>query len=212
MVKETVKINRNFRLLSFYKQLLSGKKVSKQLFIDEYRIDERTFERDVAEIRNFLSDSFSNEELIYDREDNVYYLNGLSQSNLDKYDVLVICKILVENNYLPKDEVNELIKRLLSSINKHDLLDIIPVIQDDLIHYNSNDFMINLKILEDLLITLNRKKTIVVNMVDGNHIRINPKKIKLRDSKFILFGRSLEHLSEMIEINLSDIHDFKIIR
>lgn len=212
MVKKRVKINRNSRLLSFYKQLLSGKKISKQLFIDEYGINERTFERDVSEIRNFLSDSFANEELIYDREDNVYYLHGLSQSNLDKYDVMVICKILVGNNFLSKEEMEDLIERLLSVIDKYDLLDVVPIIHDDLNQYCSNNAKVDLKMIEDLIRVLKSNKSIAINVANRNQRRIRPKKIELKNSQFILSGYTMQDPREIIEIKVSDILDFKILR
>ena len=76
---ETEKV---IRILTMYKQLLSGKRVNKDDFCSEYGINKRSFERDIEDIRTFLSESFSLQELIYDRKSNSYILTNVSSGRL----------------------------------------------------------------------------------------------------------------------------------
>ena len=55
------------RILMLYQQLLQGNIVNKTAFTVENQITERTFERDIDDIRLFLSDSYATTELVYDK-------------------------------------------------------------------------------------------------------------------------------------------------
>lgn len=62
------------RMLKLYYQLLVGKNLNKENFCEENGISERSFDRDIEDIRLFLSDEQAYCELEYDRKNNTYYL------------------------------------------------------------------------------------------------------------------------------------------
>lgn len=62
------------RVLFLYAELIKGKKVNKQRFCLETGSKPRSFDRDIQNIRGYLSDYSYGEEIVYDRRENVYYI------------------------------------------------------------------------------------------------------------------------------------------
>lgn len=50
-----------------YHQLLNGEHIDKAAFSLEHNITERSFDRDIEDIRLFLSEIFSSNELLFDK-------------------------------------------------------------------------------------------------------------------------------------------------
>lgn len=64
------------RLLLLYSRLIQGEKINKLSFCMETDSLPRTFDRDIEDVRLYLSELFCNEDLVYDRQENVYYFAG----------------------------------------------------------------------------------------------------------------------------------------
>ena len=65
------------RVLLLFYQLSCGKHVSKVSFCQECGITGRSFDRDIEDIRLFLSELYTNSELLFDRQTNTYYISNL---------------------------------------------------------------------------------------------------------------------------------------
>ena len=76
------KTDKNTRVLSLYYKLLIGKFINKQEFCMEHGITERSFDRDIEDVRLFLSEEQSYSELLYDRQKNAYYLSNILGKSL----------------------------------------------------------------------------------------------------------------------------------
>lgn len=50
------------RILDMVFALESGKRISKSQLANEYKVDERTIQRDISDIRAYYSDSYSGKE------------------------------------------------------------------------------------------------------------------------------------------------------
>ena len=55
------------RILDMVFALESGKRISKSQLANEYKVDERTIQRDISDIRAYYSDSSSGKEGVSDR-------------------------------------------------------------------------------------------------------------------------------------------------
>ena len=75
----TNKIN---RVLLLFHKLIKGEQIHKADFARTHDVSERSIERDIEDIRIFLSEIHSNDKLIFDKLENVYYL--LTTGNNDK--------------------------------------------------------------------------------------------------------------------------------
>lgn len=72
----------------------------------------KTFDRDIEDVRLYLSELFCNEELIYDRQENVYYFSGFQRKALETMEYLFIERVLLDTGVLRTDEMDGLLKHL----------------------------------------------------------------------------------------------------
>lgn len=110
------------RMLSLYSQLIKGEKVNKTLFCFENDCSPRTFDRDIEDVRLFLSESFSWHELKYDRRNDTYFIEGLKRQELEQMEYLFIERILNDTAVLRKDELDLLMSHLLSNTGNQQML------------------------------------------------------------------------------------------
>ena len=94
----TNKIN---RMLLLFHKLIKGEHIHKADFARTHDVSERSVERDIEDIRIFLSEIHSNDKLIFDKLENVYYL--LTTGNNDKLnniESIVLLKIILGTRVL----------------------------------------------------------------------------------------------------------------
>lgn len=105
------------RILTIYTKLLAGKIVNKAEEAAYYKVNERSIDRDINDIRNFLSQASVEQEVfnevIYDRERNGYIIKRKHGSKLSNDEILAITKILLDSRAFRKDEMLSIIERLI---------------------------------------------------------------------------------------------------
>lgn len=204
------------RLLLLYSKLIQGEKINKINFCMECGCLPRSFDRDIEDLRIYLSEAFYHEELIYDRKENVYYLNGQCRRNLENIEYLFIERILLDTRCLIREEMDGLLSHLITNTeNMKRLLishkDIIKEYQEPTQHKAI------LKMHGDLVTIINNKSVIKIQYseVDGaiiEHIII-PCLIKYDLGRLYLIAfneRMQEHSLKYYE--LDRINSFLIIR
>lgn len=70
-------MDKTTRVLLLFYHLSRGKHINKSNFCQEHNITGRTFDRDVEDIRLFLSELYTCSELVFDRATNSYYITNL---------------------------------------------------------------------------------------------------------------------------------------
>lgn len=104
------------RVLMMYSKLLAGGKIYKKSFCEDMEIDRRTFDRDIEDIRLFLSESFYGNELIYDRKTGSYHLEHFfKQKPLSAMEVVTLLECLKASQNVPRDEYNGLISSVIAA-------------------------------------------------------------------------------------------------
>ena len=73
------------------------------------KITERTFERDIEDIRLFLSELYTNKELLFDRRKKAYYLTGCYQIEISTVEICAIIKIIMSSRALNRAEIEGMI-------------------------------------------------------------------------------------------------------
>lgn len=106
------------RVLMLFWQLYSGIRVSKAAFCFEMDITPRTFDRDIEDIRNFLSDGYLGQEVVFDRMSNTYRMTGSIKKTLTEVEYTAITVILLGSKALRADEMNGLV-RSLGKLTEH---------------------------------------------------------------------------------------------
>lgn len=125
------------RILMLYQQLLNGNIVKKATFALEHQITERTFERDIDDIRLFLSEFYEIKELIYDKSNAGYKFIGSQEKSFTEFEFLVITKILFGSRALRKDEMLGTVKALQNELPKHSQDRVKHLIDNEIFHYRS---------------------------------------------------------------------------
>ena len=106
------------RLLLLYSKLVKGEEINKTIFCFENDCSPRTFDRDIEDIRLYLSEAFSPVELKYERSSNVYYIEGAKRKLLEPMEYLLLENILKDSAVLRKDEFDILSMHLLQNTEK----------------------------------------------------------------------------------------------
>ena len=106
-------IDKNSRMLGLYHQLIAGKHIDKQSYCVENEITERSFDRDIEDVRLFLCEEHSYCELIYDRNSRSYYLTHTIGKSLPGELTLYLADVIFSQKNLSEDEMNGMLLSLL---------------------------------------------------------------------------------------------------
>lgn len=97
------------RVLSIYTKLLNGHIVNKAEEALNFGVNERSIQRDIDDIRNYMdlniSDSGVINSVIYDRKEKGYRLEQLYQLRFSNSEILALCKILLNSRAFTKVEM-----------------------------------------------------------------------------------------------------------
>lgn len=98
------------RVLTMYSMLIEGGKIYKGSFCKDAAIGKRTFDRDIEDIRLFLSESFQGSELVYSKTDECYQLSHYHRHKaLSCMEVAFLLELLQSSRSLRQDEYAELV-------------------------------------------------------------------------------------------------------
>ena len=128
------------RILYLYTKLISGDVISKSDESERFGVNKRSIQRDIDELRAFFENQFiegrSNKKLVYDRKINCYQLIEDDSTMLSNSEVLAVCKILLESRSMCKDDMQNIISKLLNSgVPKRNQAVVKSLISNELIHY-----------------------------------------------------------------------------
>ena len=105
------------RVLGIYTKLMDGSLVNKAQEAQNYGVNERTIQRDIDDIRNFLDLDSDNtgiiNSVVYDRADKGYHLEQVYRVKLTNGEILAICKILLDSRALRKEEMSGILNKLI---------------------------------------------------------------------------------------------------
>lgn len=105
------------RILTIYSKLMNGYVVNKSEEAVNFGVNERSIQRDIDDIRNYLEQEAVDDgiinEVIYDREKKGYRLDQIYKIKLTNDEILAICKILLDSRAFVKTEMQGMISRLI---------------------------------------------------------------------------------------------------
>ena len=104
---DSVKNDKIERVLGIYTKLLNGDIVKKPEEAQNYGVNERSIQRDIDDIRNFLDLDSENtgyiNSIIYDRSEKGYRMEQVYKIKLTNSQVLAVCKILLDSRAFTKE-------------------------------------------------------------------------------------------------------------
>ena len=103
-----------------YDRLINGELVKKSDILGKFQVHERTFARDIDDLRMYLAvDNELQRAIIFDDERKGYKLICPDNNVLTNSEVFVVCKILLESRSLKKTEMLPIIDKLLHCCSSH---------------------------------------------------------------------------------------------
>lgn len=106
------------RILGIYTKLMNGEFVHKKEEADRYGVNIRSIQRDIDDIRNFLAQDAENtgyfNTVEYDRTAKGHRMEQLYRIKLTNSEVLALCKILLDSRAFLKEEMTDILFRLIS--------------------------------------------------------------------------------------------------
>ncbi len=117
-MKDEIKGDQISRILQIYSRLSDGYVVNKAEEAARYGVNERSIQRDIDHIRNFLDEDSDRtgivNSIIYDRTAKGYRLETIYKMRLRNSEVLALCKILLDSRAFTKEEMVEMLDKLIT--------------------------------------------------------------------------------------------------
>ena len=132
------KENKGFRLLHLYERLSRGEVVRKADLAQKFVVTDKTIQRDIEELRAYLADTRVDEgeaAIVYDRVRGGYLLTRAASEWLTNEDVLAVCKILLESRAFCKEELDDLLKKMLRQTAPQDRAQVGRLIRSEQHYY-----------------------------------------------------------------------------
>lgn len=126
------------RVLGIYTKLMKGGTINKAEEANNYNVNERSIQRDIDDIRNFLenNDSAIPNAVIYDRLKKGYCLEQVYRQKLNNSEILAICKILLDSRAFTKKEMKEMLNKLIDCcVPKENQKLVSDLIRNEEFHY-----------------------------------------------------------------------------
>lgn len=128
------------RVLGIYTKLINGSIISKAEEATNYGVNERSIQRDIDDIRNYLDikgteDGIIN-SVIYDRKEKGYRLEQIYKLKFTNPEILAICKILLDSRAFTKKEMQGMLDKLVDTcVPETDQKMIKELIRNEEFHY-----------------------------------------------------------------------------
>lgn len=117
-MEEEMKEDKVVRALQIYAKLSDGYVVNKAEEARRYGVNERSIQRDIDDIRNFLDTDSERtgvvNSIIYDRQAKGYRLETLYKIRLKNSEALALCKILLDSRAFTKNEMVKMLDKLIA--------------------------------------------------------------------------------------------------
>ncbi|MGE4509437.1 MAG: helix-turn-helix transcriptional regulator [Eubacteriaceae bacterium] len=101
------------RLLAIYDQIIQGEIVNKQKWADQYEVSDKTIQRDLKEIEDYLQSAYPEIRVVYDRKAKGHRLNREGSVALSDHDIFAVIKVLMDARAFSGKEMNEILDHLL---------------------------------------------------------------------------------------------------
>ena len=133
-------MSKSNRVLDLYQALQNGQVINKKASAEAYGVNEKSIQRDLDSIRDFLSEQTTRQGLIqsveFDRTANGYRLVTEEMTHISEGEMLAICKILLESRAFDKTELESLVNKVMNHcVSPKKVKSIEPFISNELFNY-----------------------------------------------------------------------------
>ena len=137
---EEYKSDKIDRVLGIYTKLMNGHLINKAEEAQKYGVNERSIQRDIDDIRNYLASDAEHagymNAVTYDRVGKGYRMEQIYRLKLSNSEILAICKILLDSRAFTKDEMKDMLDRLVLCCAPECDQDLVQkLVRNELFHY-----------------------------------------------------------------------------
>ena len=114
---------KSIRILKIMKRLNQKEIVNRSDLANEFRVDKKTIQRDIATLRNYFFEE-GESDIKYSSSKKGYYLEKNDSIAFTNEELLAVSKIILESRAFNKEETEKLITKLVdnSSINDREII------------------------------------------------------------------------------------------
>jgi len=203
------------RVLGLYTKLINGAVVNKAEEANNYKVNERSIQRDIDDIRNYMdlqgaSDGIIN-SVVYDRQAKGYRLEQIYKLKFTNPEILAICKILLDSRAFTKAEMEGMLAKLIDScVPKENQRLVQELIKNEEFHYieprHKTEFI---DTMWNIGQAINEHKFIEINYrgIQGSEVKtrkLKPMAIMFSEMYFYL---AAEQTDENVKVNFSVVND-----
>lgn len=128
------------RVLGLYTKLINGAVIHKAAEAANYNMNERSIQRDIDDIRNYLDQQGTEDGIMnsvtYDRQVKGYRLEQIYKLKFTNAEILAICKILLDSRAFTKKEMEAILTKLIDSCVPEDNQKLVKeMISNEKFHY-----------------------------------------------------------------------------
>lgn len=204
-----IEILKTSRVLILFYRLMQGEKISKRRFMNEFKIGERSFERDIQEVRTLLIECYAPLEVCYDRSTKKYFMNGIFKPRLREHDVLPLIFLLVGSRAFMRNEMSNMLEILTSILPRNERREVENIVFNLRQNYEEPEHKkFLLKPIWDAIICIRAKRN--VQMIYSQEEKIvMPIQVFYSEGYFYLVAK--ENSAEPKLYRLDKIEVFKIL-
>lgn len=168
------------RILRLFHSLIQGQKLNKADFAKSNNISERSVDRDIEDIRYYLSEIHSNAEVLFNKSENAYYLSDWSNYKFSSIEVITILKVLIGSKVMRKDEMQGImrsVRMMLDPTARREAVNSVYAEVDNYISPTHGKAI--LKMLEDLNRVISKRLKIELHYIKGNGEQVTKRVLPL---------------------------------
>ena len=203
------------RVLGLYTKLINGAVVNKAEEANNYKVNERSIQRDIDDIRNYMdlqgaSDGIIN-SVVYDSQAKGYSLDQIYKLKFTNPELLAICKILLDSRAFTKAEMEGMLAKLIDScVPKENQRLVQELIKNEKFHYieprHKTEFI---DTMWDIGQAINEHKFIEIKYQGIQGSEVKTRKLKPMAIMFseMYFYMAAEQTDENVKANFSVVND-----
>ncbi|MBO3287562.1 WYL domain-containing protein [Paenibacillus sp. FSL M8-0228] len=120
------------RILIMYERLVRGKGINKQIIAEEFKVSEKTIQRDLEDLRSYLAECFPGQEVtIQYIKGKGHLLNCPKGAGLTGEEAVLLTKILLESRAFPKDEMEKLLDKVIGQCEEEERKKVYKAIRNE---------------------------------------------------------------------------------
>ncbi|WP_434432693.1 helix-turn-helix transcriptional regulator [Lactiplantibacillus paraplantarum] len=127
-------MNAAYRQLYIFQLLISDHLINKGQLAEHFAVNPRAIQRDISQIKVFITEQQLPYQLTYRRQLDGYQLTT-AQDHISKLVILALIKILLASRSLNQAELHDTVTGLMGLVSKSEQAEITPIVKNEVFHY-----------------------------------------------------------------------------